>query len=143
MYRHGLEHLKIGPAMRLAIFLAVLAVCTAEPASADVRHPSFPEAFRGTWARIGDQCADESTPRLLITENRVTGPSGECTVDYVVERAGPRGAIFSGRGSCVDRARPPKKSTLNLLIEPRSDGTTWIGQTFGALAQFHLCGTAP
>jgi hypothetical protein len=147
MYRLGLEHARItraaGRALRSLIVLGTVAVCMGGPASADVRHPSFPDALRGVWVRMGDQCGDDKTPRLVIMEKSVTWPKGECAVDYVVERSGPRGAIFSGRGTCVDRAQPPKKSAMNLVIEPRNDGTTWIGQTFEKLAQYQLCGKAP
>jgi hypothetical protein len=125
MYRRCLEHARIanaaGRAVRSVILLGIFAVWTPGPASAEMRHPSFPEALRGVWARIGDQCGDDSTPRLIITEKRVTWPNGECAVDYVAERPGPRGAIYSGRGSCVDRA----------------------GQTFETLAQYQRCGQTP
>jgi hypothetical protein len=147
MYRLSREHAGIvntaNRAVRFLLLLGAVAVWAPGSASADVRHPSFPEALRGAWARAADQCGDDSTPRLIITDKRVTWPDGECALDNVIERAGPRGAIFSGRGSCVDRAKPPKRSAMNLIIEPRSDGTTWIGQSFEKLAKYQLCAKAP
>ena len=90
-----------------------------------------------------EQCGTDGGFRIVISEKRVTGPKVECAVDYVAELAGLWGPIYSGRGTCVDRARLQNKSMMNLVIEPRNDGTTWIGTTFAKLEQYQLCNRGP
>jgi len=128
---------------RSAMLVALVAMWTSEPASADVRHPSYPKRLQGTWSPSAEQCGTDSSSRIVIGEKRVVGPKVECAVEYVAERAGPRGPIYSGRGSCIDRAPPQNKSMMNLVIEPRIDGTTWIGTTFEKLQQYQLCNKIP
>jgi hypothetical protein len=147
MSRYGLELAKLGIAAKPAgpplFLLLIIAAWSCGPASADVRHPSYPPNLQGVWAPQAGQCGADGTQSFVIKEKSVVGPKLECAVDYVTERAAPKGPIFSGRGSCAERAQPQKKSTMNLLIEPRNDGTTWIGTTFDNLAQYQLCNKAP
>jgi hypothetical protein len=143
----GPELAGIGPAAkrvgRPLLLLAIVVAWSCDPASADVRHPGYPQNLQGVWAPQAGQCGADGTPSMVIKEKSVVGPKIECAVDYVIERAGPHGPIFSGRGSCAERAQAQKKSTMNLVVEPRNDGTTWIGTTFDNLAQYQLCSKAP
>jgi hypothetical protein len=108
-----------------------------------MRHPTFAKELQGTWVPSAEQCGADNASRIVIMEKRVIGPKVDCAIDYVAERPGPRGPVLSGRGSCVDRAQPQKKSAMNLIIEPRNDGTIWMGTTFNDLAQYKLCDKAP
>lgn len=131
------------PSLRAVIWAAIVAALPLAPAGADVRHSGYPAELQGVWAPSAQQCGADSTSRIVILEKRLIWPKAECEIDYVEERASPRGPIFSGRGSCVGREQPQTRDTMNLIVEPRSDGTTWMGASFETLAQYQLCGKSP
>jgi hypothetical protein len=128
------------PSLRAAICAAIIAAWPFAPAGADVRHAGYPAQLQGVWAPSAEECGDGSTSRIVIREKRLVWPKAECEIDYVEERAGTRGPIFSGRGSCISREQPQTQDTKNLIVEPRNDGTTWMGTSFETLVQYHLCG---
>jgi hypothetical protein len=126
--------------MRRILIVAAILIGGAQAASADVRHSGFPKAARGLWATSAEFCGggNDGSP-IRISASRIVTPALRCKVEYVVETAGERGAIFSAHGVCRSRARPPARSILNLVVQPSGDSGAAIGTTLGDMKPYGRC----
>jgi len=123
-------------AIHLMSYIVVLAPCVA---MADiVRHSEIPEPYRGTWATESALCAP-GKGAIVLSAKTYVAPGANCTVVFVDETAGPKGAVFSARLSCAAGAdKAAKKSFTNLIIRADKNGIS-AGPTFGGLAAYQRC----
>lgn len=123
-------------AIHLMSFIVVLAPCVA---MADiVRHNEIPEPYRGTWATESALCAP-GKGAIVLSAKTYVAPGANCSVIFVDETAGPKGAVFSARLSCAAGAeKAAKKSFTNLIIRPDKNGLA-VGPTFSGLAAYQRC----
>jgi hypothetical protein len=125
--------------MRTAMLLSVIFIWASQPAQAAVRHMGFPAELLGIWAPSTESCGASPKSRVVIATGSVEAPNQICMVKFVVESATASGAIYSGHGSCVSRAKPEKKSFMNLIFRLQSDGRVSIGTGPDNLVEYQKC----
>jgi hypothetical protein len=125
--------------MRIAIPLAILIAISSQAAIADIkRHASVPEALQGSWATSADACKSADKSGVALAAKTYAGPAGNCTVMWVSETAGPRGAIYSARLRCSNGGTQ-QSSESNLVIRPDDANQISVGPDFSSLKTYQRC----
>lgn len=119
--------------------LVVLALSlVAGTASADVRHAQVPVGAQGRWAPATDSCPGQPAGRVVISAQTYETAAGPCDVDWVEERGGEPGVIYSVHMRC--RAPDAAAATSsNVIIWLKAADDSAIGPTFGNLASYRRC----
>ena len=114
-------------------------------ATADIkRHSSIPDAYLGTWAPGAGTCGDSDKTAVVLSAKAYASSGANCTVDYVSETAGARGAIYSARMQCSNPAsKAQKKSALNVIIRPEGADRIMMGPGFDKLTAYQRCSSGP
>ena len=100
-----------------------------------VRHGSIPELYWGKW--VGPE-PDRSV--LELSAKNYVSAEANCTVDWVSETAGARGAIYSAHLHCFSPAQTTgERFVSNLIIWPQDDGRIAVGPDFMRLKIFRRC----
>jgi hypothetical protein len=123
-----------------AVVMAI--VGTAAPAKAgDVRHSTIPKSAWGTWALKPELCGTNDNSNLYIKEGGASGPSNDCSVEYVVETAGAGGPIYSTHLWCTAKDDPAMKRSMTFIVILRGDRLT-VGDDFDHLTTYDRCPSA-
>jgi hypothetical protein len=104
-------------------------------ALADVRHAEVPEAIRGTWLPAGETCPGPAEKRILLSAKTYEEPGESCPVEWVEERAGTPGTIYSVHIRCGDTAA----SERNRIFWLKSAPLGVVGTSFQTLSDARLC----
>lgn len=125
---------------RIAIAIPLAALALTRTAGADeIRHLAFPGAMLGTWAETAEQCTSKDPSNVVIEPNKYGDAQGSCTVRWIVETAGARGANYAAHSLCTSAAQPPKTETVNIVIRPQGDGRAMMGRSFESLKSYQRC----
>ncbi|NVO15018.1 MAG: hypothetical protein HXX10_13360 [Rhodoplanes sp.] len=117
--------------------LVVLALSfVAGTAYADVRHAQVPTGAQGTWIPATDSCPGQAAGRIVLTAQTYEAADGPCTIDWVEERGGEPGAIYSVHMVCR-AASGDKPANMIVWIKAADDGA--IGPNFGSLVSYRRC----
>jgi hypothetical protein len=134
-----------GEIMRAIGFLAVAAMLLSHTASANVkRHSSIPESLWGSWAPIAETCEKASDSIIALAAKSYISSETTCTIDWVSETAGARGATYSAHLQCSSTAAPARKTVSNVVLRPTDTNQLSLGPDFSSLKTYQRCpGTAP
>src|SRR5262245_35799216 len=126
----------MGRSISNATLLTLFVSLILDVAMADVvRHGSIPEPYWGKW--IGPE--PDSSIIGLSAKNYISDEVN-CTVDWVSETAGARGAIYSAHLHCFSPAQATgERFVSNLIIWPQDDVRIAIGHDFMRLKIFRRC----
>jgi hypothetical protein len=119
--------------------LFVMAVLTAAAHADIVRRNTFPIVLLGTWAEKAEQCATKDKSNVLIDPANYGDGSGSCAVRWIAETAGARGTNYAVHALCTSASQPNKTQTVNIIIQPQSDGRAVMGRSFDNLKTYVRC----
>lgn len=128
--------------MTLRIIVPVLgisALMAQVAASDEIRKTKFSSALLGTWAPSPELCESKDKSSVTISEAQFTSSDGNCEVQWIVERAAPRGATYGVHARCSDSSDREKVSTINLIIWPQGSDRISIGKAFDDLKIYQRC----
>lgn len=128
--------------MRAPAFLAIAAATSmSHGALADViRHEYVPKALLGSWAPSQDVCnkKDDKTVVVLSPKGYV-GAGSNCTVAWVSETPGAKGAIFSAHLLCDKPGDKAQRTQSNLIMLPLGGDKVSLGSDFNNLKDYQRC----
>lgn len=120
----------------LALSFVAGTATVAGTALADVRHAQVPAGAQGTWVPATDSCPGQPPGRIVLTARTYEAADGPCNVDWVEERGGQPGVIYSVHMVCR-AAAGDKPANMIVWLKAADDGA--IGPTFGNLASYRRC----
>ncbi|MBI5114416.1 MAG: hypothetical protein HZA68_20825 [Rhodovulum sp.] len=135
---------------RFTAALAIMLPATGA-ALADVRHTEVPIAAQGVFIPAPDSCPGRPEMVITVFPRGVVWRGRSCTLDWVEERAGTPGPIYSlhlrcpapgsGDAAAAGAAGSPATAAtiLNVVVWPKSTDTAAIGPDFTQLADYRRC----
>ena len=105
----------------------------------EVRHTKFSRDLLGTWASSQEFCSAKDKTSITISEAQFDNSDGNCTVQWIVERAAARGTTYGIHARCVDPSQPDKTSVVDLILWPQSSDRISIGKAFDDLKIYQRC----
>lgn len=110
-------------------------------ARADVRHAQVPEALRGSWAPAAEACPGSPAARLLVGAQTYQSADAACAVDWVEERGGTPGVIYSLHMRCgaLGTTPPATAATTNVILWLKAADDAAVGPGFDRLASYRRC----
>ncbi|MGC2409372.1 MAG: hypothetical protein WA441_05110 [Methyloceanibacter sp.] len=117
-----------GFAVRATGLLAIVALLVSHTATADVkRYKSIPESLWGSWAPSAEACNKAEKSIIALAAKSYVSSEASCTIDWVSETPGTRGAIYSAHLQCSGAAEGPPKNGLRpgSLAEGRQRNFRW------------------
>ena len=125
---------------RTAVLILTIVLLPLAAGADVVRRSAIPDAYLGTWAADAEKCGESDKVGVVLAAKAYTSSAANCTVDFVSETAGARGAIYSARLQCSNPAAKGKtKSISNLIIRPDSADRISIGPSFDRLTIYQRC----
>jgi hypothetical protein len=125
---------------RTAVLILTVVLLPLAAGADVVRRSAIPDAYLGTWAADAGKCGESDKGGVVLAAKAYTSSAANCTVDFVSETAGARGAIYSARLQCSNPASKSKaKSISNLIIRPESTDRISIGSSFDSLTPYRRC----
>jgi len=136
-------HARRGPLISILSAYA-LAIASAALAShvafADVkRHEFVPEVLRGSWAPSTEACQKPDKSVIRVSASAYASSDADCTVFWVSETPGARGAIYSAHQLCSKPGENTSKAPSDVIFSPRSDNQILIGSRFSNLKSYQRC----
>ena len=126
--------------MRTAGLMAVVAVLVSHAALADVkRHKSIPESLWGSWAPSAEACGKADKFVIVVAAKSYVSPEANCSVDWVAETPGARGAIYSAHLQCSSAAQGNRKTISNVILLPKDSSQISVGADFNSLKTYQRC----
>jgi hypothetical protein len=121
--------------------LAIASVAAASHAAfADVkRHRFVPEFLRGSWAPSTEACSKSDKSVIRVSATAYTSSDANCTVVWVSETPGARGAIYSAHLLCSKPGEKTSKVPSDVIFSPGFDNRTLIGSRFSNLKSYQRC----
>jgi hypothetical protein len=119
-----------------AALLTLFVSLILDVAMADVvRHGYIPAPYWGKWAGLErDGSVIELSAKTYVSDE------ANCTVDWVSETAGARGAIYSAHLHCFNPAQTTgERFVSNLIIWPQGDVRIAVGPDFMRLKILRRC----
>jgi len=126
--------------MRATGLLAIVALFVSHTATADVkRHKSIPKSVWGSWAPSVEGCNKAEKSVITLAANSYVSSEANCTIDWVSETPGTRGAIYSAHLQCSGTAESPKKTVTDLVFWPKQVNEISVGANFSSLKTYLRC----
>jgi len=135
---------------RFTAALAIMLPATGA-ALADVRHTEVPIAAQGVFIPAPESCPGHADMTITVMARGAVWRGRSCTLDWVEERAGTPGPIYSLHLRCPTPASgnpaaagaagssATAATILNVVVWPKSTDTAAIGPDFTQLADYRRC----
>jgi hypothetical protein len=120
----------------LALSFVAGSATVAGTAMADVRHAQVPTSAQGTWIPATESCPGQPAGRVVLSAQTYETADGVCNVDWVEERGGQPGVIYSVHMVCR-AASGDRPANAIVWIKAGDDGA--VGPTFGSLVSYRRC----
>jgi hypothetical protein len=126
--------------MRATGLLAIVVLFVSHTATADVkRQKSIPESIWGSWAPSVEDCNKAEKSIITLAAKSYVSSEASCTIDWVSETPGTRGAIYSAHLQCSGAAEGPQKTVLDLVLWPKDVNEISVGADFSSLKTYLRC----
>ena len=99
----------------------------------------MPETYSGRWALDAHLCKDVDKSVIVLSAKTYSDSEGNCSVEWVVETASPRGPSYSAHLLCSNVSNPAQKTAANLIVRPDSASQIFAGSDFDKLKVYQRC----
>ena len=126
--------------------VAVAAILGATPCigeADEIRHGSFGNFMRGTYATSEDLCTSNDKSNITIADTKFTMSDDNCAVRWIVETAGRGGNIFFSAHADCSRPDQKQPTVKDVIFSPSGDQRLMIGSSFETLKPYVRCPRGP
>jgi len=126
-------------ATRILALIFGISMAASQALGDEIRHTKFSGVLLGTWAPSQDLCSGQDKSKITISEAQIISSDGNCTVQWIVEKAAARGATYGVHARCVDPSQPDKIGAVDLILWPEGSDRISIGRSFDDLKMYQRC----